>query len=468
MRTYEPISIPEEFWFDLDVLHVLSRRDVGALFCQISSVSGASQMRIGMAVGMEQNQVCRIMNADMRVRHLDVFERIADGLGMPDHARQALGLAPRTPPELPPDGGSGVEPTPLDGDGDRHGAMSVSEADSADLTQEEILAMTIRRARQFAVLNGQYLAPEAVEQLQDDTQHLATAYPQQPLVEILGDIAMTHDNIFRVLEHRHRPAESRHLYLLAGAVSGMLAKASHDMGDANGALTHARAGFLCAEHADHDGLRAWVKGLQSLIAYWAKRPNDSLRYAQDGTVFAKRSGSTTSVWLSVNEARAWAALGNAPAARAAIAQAEDASEQTRTDDLDHLGGICTFGRSRQLYYAADALALLPAEADAAEHYSTLALDAYGDPAAPDWSFSDQAGSAADLAVARILRNEIEGAAEALAPVLDLPPAQRINGIMASVERVQEALGEAPESEARDLLREEIEVFLRVPLAAIPR
>ena len=37
------------------------------------------------------------MRGVAKVEELDVFERIADGLNMPDHARIALGLAPTEP-----------------------------------------------------------------------------------------------------------------------------------------------------------------------------------------------------------------------------------------------------------------------------------------------------------------------------------------------------------------------------------
>jgi tetratricopeptide (TPR) repeat protein len=94
MRTFDPIPIPEQFWSERRILATLRERDIGALFCEISSTFGASQMRIAMAVGMEQNQVCRIMNGNGRVRHFDIFERIAEMLQMPDRARLALGLAP--------------------------------------------------------------------------------------------------------------------------------------------------------------------------------------------------------------------------------------------------------------------------------------------------------------------------------------------------------------------------------------
>jgi len=44
-----------------------------------------------------------------------------------------------------------------------------------------------------------------------------------------------------------------------------------------------------------------------------------------------------------------------------------------------------------------------------------------------------------LAVARVARGDVDGAAEALGPVLALPPAQRDHSIVTSVERVRTTL-----------------------------
>ncbi len=60
---------------------------------------------------------------------------------------------------------------------------------------------------------------------------------------------------------------------------------------------------------------------------------------------------TTAVWLPASEARAWAVLGNAEAAREAIERAERAWDHVRPDELDDLGGLATFDRPRQLHYA---------------------------------------------------------------------------------------------------------------------
>jgi hypothetical protein len=172
------------------------------------------------------------------------------------------------------------------------------------------------------------------------------------------------------------------------------------------------------------------------------------------------------VWLAVSEARAWGSVGNAAEVHASIERAELARETVRPDEVDQLGGLCTFGRSRQLYYAADALAWLPDEAAAAERYAAEAVDAYRDPARPEWAFGDQAGSQSDLAMARIARGELEGAAEAVESVLELPVDRRMNGIVASLTRVHRALRASPRSaEAREL-QERIETFTRTPLRIV--
>src|SRR6266545_3269197 len=291
--------------------------------------------------------------------------------------------------------------------------------------QQEVLDMAASRARAFAVASQTGLSDEAMEQVYDDVRHVAVAYPQRPLTEILSSLVETQDLVFALLERRQRPDHLRHLYFLGGVTGGLLAKASHDLGNPHAALTQARTAFLCADSADHNGLRAWIRGLQALVSYWAGNPHDSVRYAQLGAGYASHAHSTTSVWLPVSEARAWAALGNPDATRAALERAEDAWNSVNNDDLDEMGGLCTFGRHRQLYYAADALAWLPGEVDEAERYSREAVDAYTDQTHPEWAFGDAAGSQAAMAITRIANGELDGAAAAIAPVLGLPAERRI-------------------------------------------
>lgn len=333
-------------------------------------------------------------------------------------------------------------------------------------TTQEVLSMAADRARRFGQM--QTASGESVDALAESVRELVQAYPNVPLHDILGDIAADQDAVFGLLEAPQRPVQSRQLYFLASVLGGMLAKASHDLSDPRAAQHQARTAWMCADAADHHGLRAWIAGLQSMIAYWARQPREALRHAQRGAPFAATARSSASVWLAANEARAWAAIGNADQAQEAIGRADAAWSRVEPDDLDELGGIATFSRPRALYYAADALAVLPDGTASALGHAERAVDAYSDPTSEDYAFSDHAGSRCDLAVARLRGGDLDGATEAVAPVLALPPQQRINGIIVSVNRVHAALAPMHEAAAAATLQEEIEAYIRTPLATLPR
>ncbi len=351
---------------------------------------------------------------------------------------------------------------------DGHGTVTSTPAEGilADPSERELVAMAAQRARKFTLSTKATASAESVEQVYDDVRRLAVAYPRHPLSEVLATLVQVQDSTYELLEHRQRPQQARDLYLLAGVVGGMLAKASHDLADPYAAMTQARAAFLCADNADHDGLRAWLRGLQALIAYWAGRPAESVRYAQSGAEYVAEGYGSAGVWLSLSQARGLASLGDREGTMHAIRQAEDGWEMFQPDQLDEFGGICTFTRSRQIYYAADALSWLPDEAVRAENYSVEAVQAYSDTDSSEWAFGDQAGSHTNLAIAQIARGELDGAYEALDPVLGLPPGRRINGIIHSLRRVNDALRRSTSDADRVVeLQEGIEAFTRTPVAA---
>lgn len=318
----------------------------------------------------------------------------------------------------------------------------------------QVIAMSADRARDFlARAEASNVGSETLDQLTDDVRRLTTAYPQHPLRELLREMAETQDRAFELLEGHQKPGQTRDLYLLAGIMSGLMAKASHDLGAPHDALTQARAAYACADNAGHDGLRSWIRGLQALITYWSGRLDDSVRYARLGAEAADRSRGTAAVWLASAEARSLAALSRFDDARSALNRASDAREQVQFDELDQLGGLCTFSRPRQLYYAADTLTWGGAtEAAHAERLALDALDAYESAPDAERAFGDEAGTRCDLAVARVARGELDGATEAMAPVLELSTDLRIHGVMTSVDRVHQALNalDAPSRGAVEL------------------
>ncbi len=338
---------------------------------------------------------------------------------------------------------------------------------------ERQIAVASRKALRFAATaEGSNVGPETLDGLRDEVCRLARLYTTRPLGILLPDLIDTQDIAFRLLEGRQRPEESRDLYLAAGAVSAILAEASHHLGDIASARMQARAAFVCAENAGHNGLRAWTYGLQSLIAYWSGWPHEAIRYARLGAGLP--TTGTSSAWLPALEARAQAALGDVDAARQALTRADAARQRAEADELDAFGGTLTFTRPRQMYYAADTTTWLPGQAADAVNQALEAIAACESAAPEERSYATEAGSRAVLALAWVDLQEVEGAHEALAPVLDLEPARRIRGVIGTAERIHAAL-RAPEPPGRQhtpaarRMQEEIEAFCQVAAATtLPR
>src|SRR3954470_17256675 len=105
----QPVRLPDAVWTSEQTRELLRTRRVGELFLLAKKHAGASQARIAAATGLNQGEVSRIQRGDRLVTAIDVLERVADGLAMPDPARVLLGLAPVhpgqplvVPAQLPP------------------------------------------------------------------------------------------------------------------------------------------------------------------------------------------------------------------------------------------------------------------------------------------------------------------------------------------------------------------------------
>ncbi len=90
---YGPIDLPEWAWQGPEIRQALRARDMGAVLRFVQQYGGVSQARIGAAIDMTQGRVNEIINGRREIGRLDVYERIADGIRMPDDARHLLGLA---------------------------------------------------------------------------------------------------------------------------------------------------------------------------------------------------------------------------------------------------------------------------------------------------------------------------------------------------------------------------------------
>lgn len=97
-ETTKPIVILPELWQRPEVMSALRERNIGQLFRLIRQYAGFSPTCIGVAVNLSQGKVSEIMKGSAQVTSFEVFERIAEGLQMPDPGRMILSLAPIHPP----------------------------------------------------------------------------------------------------------------------------------------------------------------------------------------------------------------------------------------------------------------------------------------------------------------------------------------------------------------------------------
>lgn len=132
------------------------------------------------------------------------------------------------------------------------------------------------------------------------------------------------------------------------------------------------------------------------------------------------------------------------------------------DDLDGLGGLLTYPLVKQLYFSVESEVLLGHGDAHIAAQAEEAVRAFSDPSAAEWAYGDAAGSQCNLSLVRLYSGDVDGAAAAIRPVLDLAPSLRTNGIVVSAQRVRAALTRGP---ARDAvvargLRAEIAMYER--------
>jgi hypothetical protein len=232
---------------------------------------------------------------------------------------------PRIPMALPPLKGAGGHPS------------SVLAFGHSFQTEAEVIMSAARESAHFTQYAGRTnVGPHTLDQLDADLRNLIKAYPGRPVFPTFLELVDLRNRAFELLEGQQYPKQGRDLYLIAGVTCGVLANASFDLGHMDAAATQARTAYLCAELAGSDWLRTWVRGMQSLIAYWCDHFEEAISLASSVRETVCGQGSAA-VRLASIEARAHARVGNAEGVETALAAAANARETA--DHPDEYGGM---------------------------------------------------------------------------------------------------------------------------------
>lgn len=165
------------------------------------------------------------------------------------------------------------------------------------------------------------------------------------------------------------------------------------------------------------------------------------------------------------EARAHGYLGDVEAAHEVIRMSEEVDSGARDDLHDGVSGEFGFTVER-LAMSSSSTALLVHDSAQAERSARRALELLERQPTEQRSAHVLGGAAADLAMARLFVNDVEGAAEALMPLWSIPADQRVTGVLARTGQIQHFLTQ-PSYRGAGLpneLRGRVEEFTRTATA----
>ncbi|MBV9447291.1 MAG: hypothetical protein JO345_15520 [Streptosporangiaceae bacterium] len=335
-----PITLPAWAWQRDDVRAALRERDVGALFRAAQQYTGASQGRIAVATGLLQGRVSEIMHGARTVSPLELFERIAGGLDMPDDARMLLGLAPRHPARLDHLNASGRAEVLA---GRRQAVSAPAAATQQELTEKiaSLLSSYLGDARAQELVPRVVRALEvtrhagiselaAPEDLDAVVEHYKQIFRSAPPSELYHEILGVRAHVGTLLDSTRAANSHSDLVVMAGWLSNLLALVTHDLHDRAASLVWCADAERRSREAHYPELEGWAAQTRALMSFYDGRAHEAVTHAQRGQQFASL-GTVAHAKLVAEEMRAWALIGNSDKVSSTRWRAEKAIAQLPAD-----------------------------------------------------------------------------------------------------------------------------------------
>jgi transcriptional regulator with XRE-family HTH domain len=285
-------------------------------------------------------------------------------------------------------------------------------------------------------------------------RQLASVYQHAAPYPLLMQTRWLRDRVFAKLKGHQRPGQTRELYLIAAQVCGLLAWMSGDMSFCRNAEAHAWTGWVCAEHADHDGARTWIRATQSKLAYWDGRFVESAELAEDGLQY--QCPDSGQVMAALFRGRALARLGRDHEAQDALDRAQAGLERAEDDDIGGLWSVIP-ARYHSLASNIQMWRRDPAQVLAE---TAQALEQFEMADSRERNYGAETHTRIDQALAHLSLHDLDGADAALRPVLELSAENRYEPITQHLEQARQSLAQPPFRDAvrAQQLQEEIEVY----------
>ena len=331
-----------------DFFEACKRRDVGAIV-RILGAHGISQVQVGAMTGLAQSTLSQYKTGGHQAAWTSTFEKIADGLGMPQRLRQALGLTGESSP-----GKSG---------GMANSVVAGVPTDTFDLIQ---LAEVIGR-NGTNVKRREMLSLAAVL---GGSAAIAQSEVWERLAYALTNSTSTNDAVVREMEARsagfHRLEEivsapqllkgltvqlrevttllggtasdpkdqlRKRLLVVAGESSVLAGWAASDMGDSAPARSFYDTAVTAAQEAKDPEIIACALGYRSYIpSINGANGRARVLLTQALEILPENSSPGTVAWIAARHAEESAQLGDSAQALMSWERAEEAYSVADTED----------------------------------------------------------------------------------------------------------------------------------------
>ncbi|MFD0530369.1 helix-turn-helix transcriptional regulator [Kitasatospora arboriphila] len=290
------------FWELPEVVAALQRWDLGAVVRFYRRHTGLSQAAVARLVSIDQAEVSRLENGKKAIRDRHQLRQWAVGLGIPDQLILAL------PTPSPDQSASG---------GGRTSSAALGLDDPATI------------AHQLSAITTVNVEPADLARLEQAVEALVSSYEAsgpQALAPVGSQLrAALHD----LLAGRQHPRQRQALYVLAARAAGLLGYMAVNAGRPASAKAYCAEAYQLAEAVQDVDLMAWVRGTQSLEAYYAGRYLEAYDLADAGVRLAP--DNPQAIRLLVNgQARALGKINDRRGAERAVGRALALAERVGT------------------------------------------------------------------------------------------------------------------------------------------
>lgn|GEM_PF-2097492 len=292
------------------------------------------------------------------------------------------------------------------------GSRRVVRCDARGLPIREEVVVAAEEPAQFRRWSAATNVDDDVLDLMTaDIAELARREQVDPPAVLFSSLLSARDDVFTLIAGRQPPRHTVSLYKIDGQLCGLLLVVPFDLGYPHAAGTHARTALHCAEVSGYTPVRAFVRYVQSNIAYWDGRYDEAAALVESALPDA--TSGTALLRLASQQARINAARRQPGEVSRALALAATASPERTPDEPGVLG------------FDAGTAALLASEAhyalggtdhlDAAVDLAHTAVNELTAEAQPKVKYITAARF--DLALAHLARGDLDAVSEHLAPVL---------------------------------------------------